>query len=113
MQTPSMQLPWWDSQLFGSAVVGLIVAVSGWITNRKQKNIQTVVDQTKIVADKTHTLVNSQMGEQLRIRLVSAQALWEVTKKPEHLKLLDDAKTALADHNRKQAEVDAGQITLG
>jgi sensor domain CHASE-containing protein len=102
IQGPSLQLPWWDSQLFGSAVIGLVVAASHWLTNRKQNTIKSVVDDT-------HTLVNSQMGTQLKVNVASALALYELTKKPEHLQLLNDAKQALDYHNQKQALVDSGK----
>jgi hypothetical protein len=110
IQAPSQQLPWWDSQIFGSAVVGLIISISAWITNRKQNAIKNIVEDTQATGQKTHTLVNSAMGTQLKINVASAQALFEISGKPEHRKLLDDAKAALENHNAKQALVDSGKL---
>jgi hypothetical protein len=124
IQGPSLQLPWYDSQLFGSTVTGAVIAFTAWITNRKANTIKAVVDETKVVSDKTHILVNSQMGTQLKINeasaaanVASSEALYEITKKPEHFALLntakgllEDAQRALAEHNRKQALVDSGKV---
>ena len=100
IQGPALQLPWWDSQIFGDAVIALVIAVSHWLTGMVLKGVKSVVVDT-------HTLVNSQMGTALKVNVASAQALYEVTKNPAHLKLLNDAKQTLADHNQKQALVDA------
>lgn len=103
LQAPVVaNMPWWDSPMFGSAVVALVVAIASWISSKKQ-------DAMKAVADKTHILVNSQMGTQLRTNVVSAQALYEATKTPEAFQLLQDAKKFMADHDAKQAVVDAGK----
>jgi hypothetical protein len=102
LQSPAQTLPWWDSQLFGSAIISLILAFTSWLTGRKLNGI-------KLVADKTHILVNSQMGEQLRTNVTSAQALYVAVKTPESYQLLLDAQKALADHNIKQALVDKGE----
>lgn len=110
IQSPSMQLPWWDSQLFGSAIVGLIVAISGWITRRQVNQVKAIAATTQLTGEKTHTLVNSAMGTQLKINVASAQALYEISGKQEHLQLLNDAKAALENHNAKQALVDSGKV---
>jgi hypothetical protein len=100
IQGPALQLPWWDSQLFGDTVIALFIAVGHYLTNITLKRVGSVVQDT-------HTLVNSQMGTALRTNVASAQALYEVTKLPEHLKLLTDAKAMLENHNQKQSLVDA------
>jgi hypothetical protein len=107
LQSPAQQLPWWDSQLFGSSIIALIVAFSGWVTRRGINGVRAIAVDTQSTGQKTHTLVNSAMGTQLKINVASAQALYEISGKPEHLALLDDAKTALANHNAKQALVDS------
>jgi hypothetical protein len=102
IQGPALELPWWQSQLFGSAFIAFILAITHYLTNRKQDKIKTVVDDT-------HTLVNSQMGTALKVNVATLTALYEVTRLPEHLALLNEAKQTLADHNRKQSIVDAGK----
>jgi hypothetical protein len=109
MQGPSLQLPWWDSQLFGSGIIALMFGVGHWLSSKKQNKIQAAVDENKAISEDTHTLVNSQMGTALKVNVATLTALYEVTRLPEHLALLNEAKQTLADHDRKQALVDAGK----
>jgi hypothetical protein len=109
IQGPSLQLPWWDSQLFGSGVIAVMFGVGHWLSSKKQDKLQVTADETKAISNDTHTLVNSQMGTALKVNVATLTALYEVTKLPEHLALLTEAKQTLADHNRKQALVDAGK----
>jgi hypothetical protein len=73
----------------------------------QQKQIAAVAD----TADKTHTLVNSQMGNVLRVGAISAQALYDKDPKPENLALLNQAQQALDEHMARQKIVDAGDKT--
>lgn len=98
--TPAV--PLWANPFVANAVVGLIVAVTGWILKKGQ-------EQNTKKLDEVHTLVNNNMGQQLKQNLLSAQALYTETGKPAHKQLLDDAKLALDSHNSNQATVDAKQ----
>jgi hypothetical protein len=73
----------------------------------QQKQIAAVAD----TADKTHTLVNSQMGNVLRVGKISAQTLYDKIPSPENLKLLNQAQQALDEHTARQQIVDAGDKT--
>jgi hypothetical protein len=73
----------------------------------QQKQIAAVAD----TADKTHTLVNSQMGNVLRVGKISAQTLYDKIPSPENLTLLNQAQQALDEHTARQQIVDAGDKT--
>jgi hypothetical protein len=109
IQGPSLQLPWYDSQLFGSGVIALMFGIGHWLSSKKQDKLQVTADETKAISTDTHTLVNSQMGTALKVNVATLTALYEVTKDPQHLALLEEARQTLLDHNRKQALVDSGK----
>jgi hypothetical protein len=58
------------------------------------------------VANKTHTLVNSQMGQQLMLYATTARTLANLTHDPAHLAAADAADLKLAEHQLKQSVVD-------
>src|SRR5580698_2748342 len=58
------------------------------------------------VANKTHVLVNSQMGQQLMLYATTARTLANLTKDPAHLAAADAADRKLAEHQLKQSVVD-------
>jgi hypothetical protein len=58
------------------------------------------------LADKTHTLVNSQMGQQLMLYAITARTLANLTNNPEHIKAAEEAEFKLHQHNEKQRTVD-------
>lgn len=80
-----------------ATVPPLIVGVLNYLNGRKR-------DRT---VGQIHTLVNSQMGEQLRIGMVAARTLANVTKTKENNLLASEAEKKYADHQGKQATVDA------
>ena len=65
--------------------------------------------------EKTHTLVNSNMGVQLRLNAVVTRRLAEITKGTPDGKADEEAATAaerlLREHEGKQAVVDSGKTT--
>lgn len=63
-------------------------------------------NQILSVNDKIHTLVNSQMGQQLMLYAVTARTLANLTNKPEHLKAADEADKKLEEHQLRQSVVD-------
>lgn len=58
------------------------------------------------VANKTHTLVNSQMGQQLMLYATTARTLANLTKDPAHIAAANTADQKLAEHQLKQSIVD-------
>jgi hypothetical protein len=85
------------------ALIGAMPALFSFILGllNRQK-----IAAVAVVADKTHTLVNSQMGNVLRIGKISAQSLYEKDPSPENLALLQEAQRMLDDHTAKQQIVD-------
>src|SRR5688572_23885549 len=65
------------------------------------------LDSLANVGDATHSLVNSNMGTQLELNLVTARRLAAVTGDPADAEIARKAEKALADHNSKQAKVDS------
>jgi len=65
--------------------------------------------KTFAVVKQVHTLVNSQMGQQLQLYAITARTLANLTRKAEHIEAADRADAALAEHAAKQKIVDAGE----
>ncbi len=54
----------------------------------------------------THTLVNNNMGLQLKLTEIATKELADVTGKPEHIRAAAEASRLYKDHMTKQAVVD-------
>jgi hypothetical protein len=59
--------------------------------------------------DTIHTLVNSNMGTQLKISAGLARQLADLTKTESALKIAEEYERLVADHDAKQAQVDSRQ----
>lgn len=77
----------------------------------KESNAQTddKLNAIALVADKTHTLVNSNMGAQLRISAVALRRVADITKHPDDDAAANLAENVLKEHEAKQAVVDANE----
>lgn len=64
--------------------------------------------QLSKVAGKTHTLVNSNMGIQLKLNAGNSQIVAELRGRPEDIEAAKLAEKMLTEHEGKQAQVDAG-----
>jgi len=74
------------------------------------KTLQTAegkVDKLALVAEATHTLVNSAMGNQLQISALLARRLSTITGESGDISAAVEAERLYDDHIRKQAVVDA------
>ena len=60
----------------------------------------------------THTLVNSNMGSQLKLTAVALRRVAELTENEDDFNAAVEAEKLLADHVRKQAVVDSGAKTI-
>jgi hypothetical protein len=74
-------------------------------------NINRKVDDAKKVNDATHTLVNSNMGIQLKIAMGLAARIAELTKKPQDIADAAETKRIYDEHMKKQSVVDSYKIT--
>ena len=88
---------WLDalSKLF----VFLTAALAAWVAYRQKK--------TSEVVDVIHGLVNSRMGSELLISMVSARTLSKQDPTPENIALAKAAEDKYLEHQQKQAAVDA------
>ena len=93
------------------------ISTLGVVANANAKKVKTTLAETTaettkqiahltVVGEATHTLVNSNMGAQLRISAVALRSLADITKKPRDVAIADEAERLLADHMAKQAVVD-------
>jgi hypothetical protein len=62
--------------------------------------------QILVLAEKTHTLVNSQYGIALALIVEKASRIYEISKSAADLAELEKARTKLAEHEAKQFVVD-------
>jgi hypothetical protein len=108
-------------QYLSPVMTALLIYVTARINVQRKKDTDevrsTLKENTKqttgqiadlaIVTKDTHTLVNSQMGQQLMTYAITARTLANLTQKPEHIQAADEADAKLAEHQRKQAVVDS------
>ena len=80
-------------------------------TAQTTKDVAGALASISEVAEKTHVLVNSNMGTQLKLTAMHARRVAELTKDPADESVADEAERLLADHVRKQARVDAKAAT--
>ncbi len=103
-------------------VVAMTNAIAAYITNSlaakrsdkvaRQLETTTSIQEIKLdaigdVADKTHKLVNSRMGEVLAALVISAQSLYNISPSPENLALLNLAKKNSIEHQARQQNADS------
>jgi hypothetical protein len=91
----------------GQAAAAATIEVKKALAASESATLHSLEKITEL-AEKTHTLVNSQMGLELMLHAVTARTLANLTKKPEHVKAADAAEKKLREHEAKQAVVDAG-----
>jgi hypothetical protein len=112
------------AERWASISMPFIVLLLGWMLKRSDSRTAAKVEEVRKtaaetarhadeqsekilnVSNKVHTLVNSAMGEQLRVTCISARTLANLTGKPEHLQAAEEADVKLAEHERKQSQVD-------
>jgi len=110
--------------LVGTIFTGVMVYFMSKI-NKKQEDAAVKVEQVKSVlettqlsgtkkmdilvkvANDTHTLVNSNMGVQLKISAVALRRVANLTKEPDDIAAADLAEKALSSHEAKQTIVDS------
>lgn len=102
--TPEPAISW--ATIANNAILLVIAVLAAW-TAWKAKQSAKKAQETKQTVDVIHTLVNSQMGEQLRIAMVSAKTLASVKPSKANMQLALDAELKWRDHETKQAKVDA------
>lgn len=78
---------------------------------RQDAETRQAVEQHKVLvlAEKTHTLVNSQYGIALALIVEKAARIYEISKNVADKADLENAKLKLAEHEAKQKVVDEGE----
>src|SRR5678815_2998734 len=76
-----------------------------------RQNAETTgkMDEIARVGVDTHTLVNSNMGVQLKLNAALSRRMANITKSNEDIQAAELAEIALAEHIKKQAIVDSGE----
>jgi hypothetical protein len=69
------------------------------------------LDGLAVVTDKTHTLVNSNMGVQLKLNALVSRRLADLTRDPADITAAELAERLYHEHQGKQAVVDSGSKT--
>jgi len=93
-----------SEQVIGWIIQGIVAIILAWI-GRRGLNKLTEIAKT---SDAVHTLVNSNMGRELKISAVALRRINSMTHVPEDERIAKLAETALTDHETKQAVVDSG-----
>lgn len=107
-----------DRKVDEAAVKVAEVAVAAQTTAAKVEEVKQILDTTTVtaagkmealekVAGATHTLVNSNMGVQLKLNAVVSRRLADMTKEPADMVAAELADKLLAEHVSKQAVVDS------
>ena len=79
-------------------------------TDLAASDAKTLVQLNKMeeTGEKTHTLVNSNMGVQLKLNAAVTKRLANMTQDKNDIEAAELAATMLTEHEKKQAIVDAG-----
>lgn len=86
----------------------LSLMLTGFITYQTLK-IDKKSEEAKKVNDATHTLVNSNMGVQLKIAMRLAEKVAKLTKKKEDIEDAKATKRLYEEHMAKQSQVDESE----
>ena len=84
------------------------VAESARVVERMLDQIAIVGRNTQRMGEATHTLVNSDMGRQLKLSAVQARQLAILTRDQTHINAADEAERLYDEHVKKQNLVDSG-----
>jgi len=74
--------------------------------------IRTGQETLEKVTNDTHTLVNSNMGVQLKITALTSARVAQLTGHPDDIAAAEIAKLAYDEHAKKQAMVDRGDAAM-
>jgi hypothetical protein len=74
-----------------------------------QDVVNEKLDKAEKIAVMTHTLVNSNMGAQLKMHALLARRMADKTHEPDDISAAKQAERLLAEHEGKQAVVDQGK----
>lgn len=87
-----------DLGSIGTALAMIVIAALQYYHLHRSKRRDVVVEEIKQSVTEVHKLTNGNMGEQLKISMVSAQTLANQTGQPEHIKLAESATARYRVH---------------
>lgn len=90
-----------------TGIIGLVGAMFGVYMNYKLALLSRQSEKTAKVADATHTLVNKNMGTQLRVSAALAMRVANLTNDPQDVLIWEEADKQRKIHDEQQAKVDA------
>lgn len=91
--------------VWNAIIAGVVTIVLSVIANRNANRSAAKLDAIAETGDKTHILVNSNMGVQLKIAAVALRRLAS-SGNPEDVAAAELAEKLLREHESKQASVD-------
>jgi hypothetical protein len=91
--------------------VQLLALLNGKKTADKVNAMESKVIDVQKVGEATHTLVNSNMGAQLLLSKTALQRIADLTHDQADIQAAETAVRMYAEHQAKQAVVDAGATT--
>lgn len=92
-----------------AAIAGAVTVVIAALHERDARKLDRIAE----TGEKTHTLVNSNMGAQLRLVATTSRRLSQLTNEPVDIEAAELAEKLLKDHDAKQAVVDRSQADPG
>lgn len=90
-----------------NSLIGGVVAIILAFMAHKLGAIKKTGEETQKTGEKTHTLVNSNFGAQLKLGAELSRWKANQTGKAEHLEAADIAEKLLQEHEKKQSVVDS------
>jgi hypothetical protein len=89
--------------LTGLLIAGTQILTSWWSAKTRDAKLNAIA----ATGEKTHTLVNSAMGAQLKMHAAVTRRLAILTKDSADVEAANQAEQLLKEHEGKQAKVDA------
>lgn len=94
-----------DWGTIGTGIAVAVIAGMQYYNLHRSKKRDAVVATIKEVVVDVHKLTNGNLGEQLKIGMISAQTLANVKPNPEHVKLAEAATAKYKAHLATEIEI--------
>jgi len=101
--TPEQASAWTGlGTILGVVAVGFMNAWNARTANKNAHKAQEDRTAAQLTNDQIHVLVNGNMGVQMRLNMVQARRLAELTKSPDDIRLAQEAERLFFEHQAKQ-----------
>jgi len=106
--TPETASAWTGlGTVLGIVAVAFMNAWNARTANKNAQKAQTDRTTAQVTSDQIHVLVNGNMGVQLRLNMVQARRIADLTHSPADVHLAEEAERLFLDHEAKQADANA------